>query len=397
MNTEKINQCMQAYVENQEISGAALIVRKGDEIVFKNKWGYSRVENKTPVAYHSIFRMMSMTKCITGVCILKLMEEGKLSLEDPISKYIPEFKDLKVSCDERYYFTPEKFKKLPLYLLTFRAKNVKTEPLKRQITIKDLMSHSSGIEQGIVGVLEMIKMKEKHTCLRDRVLYYAGIPSGFQPGTDTGYSPLAGFDILGYIIELVSGQGFNDYMQEHICKPLDMKDTTFFLNEEQKKRLVDVYIRKKEKLVNVTETKKDMMGMLHQESGIRFEEGGGGLFSTVEDYEHFADMLLHNGVYEGKQVLKEETIALMQIEASEKHLEPDPGMVWGLSVKLRQEPQKSGSFATEGTYGWSGAFGTHYFVSPKDNLEAVFVTNRADLNGSGSYISQKVEELVFEK
>ena len=108
-------------------------------------------------------------------------------------------------------------------------------------------------------------------------------------------------------------------------------------------------------------------------------------------------MLLHNGVYEGKQVLKEETIALMQIEASEKHLEPDPGMVWGLSVKLRQEPQKSGSFATEGTYGWSGAFGTHYFVSPKDNLEAVFVTNRADLNGSGSYISQKVEELVFEK
>ena len=225
MNIEKINQCMQEYVDNQEISGAALIVRKGDGIVFKNKWGYSRMEDQTPVAYNSIFRMMSMTKCITGVCILKLMEDRKLSLEDPISKYIPEFKDLKVSCDERYYFTPDKFKKLPLYLLTFRAKKVKTEPLRKQITIKDLMSHSSGIEQGMVGVLEMIKMKEKHTCLRDRVLYYAGMPSGFQPGTDTGYSPLGGFDILGYIIELVSGQSFSDYMLEHICKPLGMKDT----------------------------------------------------------------------------------------------------------------------------------------------------------------------------
>lgn len=395
MDIDKIDRCMQAYVENQEISGAALIVRRGEEILYKNKWGYSRIEDGKPIAYNSIFRMMSMTKCVTAVCILKLMEAGKLSLEDPVSKYIPQFRDVKVSCDERYFFTPEKLKKIPFYLLSFKAEKVKCEALKRQITIKDLLSHSSGIEQGMVGILEMLKMKKSHKSLQERVMYYADIPTGFQPGTDTGYSPLGGFDILGYVIELVSGRNFEEYLQTQVCRPLEMKDTAFFLNEEQKSRLVDVYIRKKNSLVNVTGSKKDMAAALRQKDGIRFEQGCGGLFSTVEDYEHLTDMLLHKGVYAGRRFLREETVLLMQEEASENHLEPDPGMVWGLSVKIRKEPEKSGSFATAGTYGWSGAFGTHFFVSPQDNLEAVFVTNRADLNGSGSYISQKIEELVY--
>ena len=117
--------------------------------------------------------------------------------------------------------------------------------------------------------------------------------------------------------------------------------------------------------------------------------------STITDYDRFGHMLLNGGELDGVRILKPETVELMHTEAAETHLEPEPGFVWGLGMKIRQDPSKSDCKATAGTYGWSGAFGTHFFISPADNLECVFMTNRSDLNGSGSYISAKVEEMVF--
>ena len=166
-------------------------------------------------------------------------------------------------------------------------------------------------------------------------------------------------------------------------------------HEEQKKRLVPVYVRKKNMLVNVTGTDKDMPGVLKQKK-LLFEEGSGGLFSTLEDYDNFASMLAAEGKHKEIQFLKPETVLLMQTEGARKHLEPEPGYTWGLSVKIRQDKSKGQFPCTEGTYGWSGALGTHFFVSPKDKLDVVFATHRADLGGSGSYISRKIEELVFE-
>ncbi len=389
-----ITKCMEKFIENQELSGAALMVRKNGELVYKNKWGYQSLEKEIPVEYNSIYRMMSMTKCVTGVAILKLMEQGKIGLDDPVSKYIPEFAKLSVSVDSRYVFDKKKMKRLPWYLLTFRMDKVKTEAAKREITIRDLLSHASGLEQGLVGFLALLKMKNEDRTLKERVMRYSKYVLDFQPGTGTGYSPAAGFDVLGYIIEVITGMRYEEYLQKEICGPLEMKDTTFFLSEEQRSRLVDVYRRKKERLINVTGTKADMGKILHQDV-MRFEQGCGGLFSTIIDYEHLAEMLCNNGNYRGVQVLKPETVELMHTEAQEQHLVPDPGFVWGLSVKIRENPEAGGSFATKGTYGWSGAFGTHFFVSPSDNLEVVFVTNRTDLEGSGSYVSKKVEELVF--
>lgn len=129
--------------------------------------------------------------------------------------------------------------------------------------------------------------------------------------------------------------------------------------------------------------------------GSDYVSGSGGLYSTAEDYEHFAQMLLDSGVYNGKRILSEESVKLMQTEAPKKHLEPEPGFVWGLGVKIRQDPIKGKTPATEGTFGWSGAYGTHFFVSPKDNMECVFMTNVSNIGGSSSKVSQKVEELVF--
>lgn len=223
-------------------------------------------------------------------------------------------------------------------LLTFRMDKVKTEPAKREITIRDLLSHASGLEQGWVGLLSFMKMKPEDKSLEERIRRYTSYILDFQPGTDTGYSPMAGFDILGYIVSLVSGKSFEEYLRKEVFAPLEMKDTTFFPNKEQEKRLVRLVKRKGNKLVDVTDTKEDTQEFLRH-GAYRYEAGCGGLYGTITDYEHMARMLCSNGMYQGKQFLRPETVCLMHTEAQKQHLEPEPGFTWGLSVKIRQNPE----------------------------------------------------------
>ena len=387
MKETDLDIAMQDFVDQQEMAGGALFVRQGKEIVYRKKWGN--------VEFDSIYRMMSMTKCVTAVAVMICVERGWLDLDEPLKTYLPVFHDMRVSEDERYAFSPEKMKKLPILLLGFRMDKVKSRPAERDITIRDLLSHSSGLQQGLVGLCDMLKDRRQYGSLKEYAEQFAAHVLDFEPGTGTGYSPLAGFDILGYLVSVVSGMTLEAFVQKEICIPLEMKDTTFFLSEEQKKRLADVYKKKKGKLVKVTGTKEDMAGFFHQKE-ILFEHGCGGIYSTLDDYANFGEMLLAEGSYKGKQILKRTTVEKMRQEASRIHLEPEPGYVWGLGMKIRQDPQKAKSAATEGTYGWSGAFGTHFFISPKDSLEVVFMMNRSDIGGSGSFISQKVESMVFD-
>lgn len=382
-----INEKMLSFIAGQDMAEAALIVRKSGKIVYQNTWGGA--------SYDSMYRMMSLTKIVTSIAILKLMEEGKVALDDTVAKYLPAFSEMKVSCDERYAGVEHNQEKLLSCLPSFVLEEVKTVPAKRQITIRDLLSHSAGLEQGDAGLLTLYSMKSGDKTLDERVERYSDYVLGFQPGAGTGYSPISAFAILGKVVEVISGMRYEEFLQKEICEPLEMKNTTFFLSEEQQTRLVPVYERVDGKLVNVTGTKKDMTGFLMQDI-IRFEDGSAGLFSTVVDFEHIADMLCHHGKYRGRQFLKAETVELMHTQAADKYMEPEPGLVWGLGVQIRQDPKRANSFATQGTYGWSGMFGTHLFVSPKDELEAVFVTNRCDLDGSHSYISREVERMVFQ-
>ena len=394
--SKKIDSVIQSYVDNREISGGAMIIRKGGQIVYQNKWGWADLAAQTPIDDTSIFRMMSMTKPITAVGILKLMESGLLCLDDPISKFLPQYSNMRVSCDKRYVYKPSMNMALLLLKLPFfRMEKVKTEPAKREITILDLLSHCSGLEQGIVGFMAMAKDKQKVSDLSQQMNKFSHWALGFQPGTDTGYSPRAGFDVLTRIIEIVSGMDAASYFQTEIFDPLEMTDSFFWPDDAQRKRIVKAYKRKTDTLVDVTGTKDDMYGMLACEEA--YIAGCGGLFSTLSDYDHFVQMLSNGGSYNSIQLLKPETIQLMHTEAPEKHMEPDPGQVWGLGVKIRQDPVKGKLPVTAGTYGWSGAFGTHFFISPVDNLSCVWMTNRTDLGGSGSYISAKIEELVFEE
>ena len=392
MKRDQINETMEHHLDTKEMAGGALIVRKDGEVIYRNKWGYSNVEEQKLIEDDTIFRLASMTKIVTAVGVMKLYEQGKINLDDEVRKYIPEFTDPKVVVDKRFV-NLEKLKHPLWSILTFKHDKVKTAPAKRGITIRDLLSHSSGLEMGAAGFIALLKMKYKDDTLKTRAEKYAKYPLDFQPGTFAGYSLTASFDILARIIEIISGMSFADYLKREIFEPLEMKDATFRPTEEQWKRVSQVYKSRKGKFVNVTGTKEDIdyVGRI----GPDYFSGSAGLYCTLDDFDHLGQMICAEGKYRGKQFLNPETIKLMHTEAALNHLEFAPGLVWGLGMMIRQDPKKAESFARKGTYGWSGHYGTHFFVSPEDNLVVVFMMARSDIGGVESYISKKVEELIF--
>lgn len=394
MDLAKINAQMEAYVCTREMVGGTLIIRKQGEILLKNCWGSLDAEGKQPVRYDTLFRMASMTKPVTAVAVMQLVEQGRLGLDDELAKYIPAFQDMRVVADRRYAYS-EKIKwKIPWLFLTFNQKKVVTVPAARMVTVRDLLSHSSGLEQGIVGLILLMKMKTLDDTLETRALRYSAYPLDFQPGTAASYSPLAGFDLLARIVEVVSGKPFAEYVHENIFIPLAMQDATFHPTEAQRARIPKVYQYSKGKLKDVTGSKSDINAIGH--IGPNYTSGSAGLYATIQDYDRFVQMLANEGELDGVRILKPQTVHSMRGEGACEHLEFHPGLTWGLGMVIRQEPEKAHSPARKGTFGWSGHFGTHFFISPADQLSVVFAMNRADAGGADSYISKKLEELVFE-
>ena len=394
MDTQEIQRTMDAYIQNQELAGGALLVRRDEEVLYENTFGYSNIAARQAIAKDSLYRLMSMTKPITAAAVMQLAEQGKIELDAPLNRYLHSFTDMRVVDDKRYAYH-EGMNALSLLpgLLTFRLKAPRTVPAERDITIRDLLCHASGLEQGIYGLISMKLDKSKRESLAALEQKYSTMPLDFQPGKGGGYSPLAGFDLLARVVEVVSGLPFDAYLQQNLFDPLGMQDTAFRLDDAQSARLVHVYKREKNRLQDVTDTAEDMDSLLQR--GENYTAGCGGLFSTLHDYDRFAHMLLNGGAVDGVRVLQPETVRLMGQPGSPDYPDPDPGCAWGLGMKIRKDPQKAKSACTAGTFGWSGAFGTHFFVSPKDHLSAVWMMNRSDIDGAGSYISKKIEELVF--
>ena len=394
MDTQEIQRTIDAYIQNQELAGGALLVRRDEEVLYENTFGYSNIAARQAIARDSLYRLMSMTKPITAVAVMQLAEQGKIELDAPLNRYLHGFTAMRVVDDKRYAYH-EGMNALSLLpgLLTFRLKAPRTVPAERDITIRDLLCHASGLEQGIYGLISMKLDKSKRESLAALEQKYSTMPLDFQPGKGGGYSPLAGFDLLARVVEVVSGLPFDAYLQQNLFDPLGMQDTAFRLDDAQTARLVHVYKREKNRLRDVTDTAEDMDSLLKR--GENYTAGCGGLFSTLHDYDRFAHMLLNGGEVDGVRVLQPETVRLMGQQGSPAYPDPDPGCAWGLGMKIRKDPQKAKSACTADTFGWSGAFGTHFFVSPKDHLSAVWMMNRSDIDGAGSYISKKIEELVF--
>ena len=386
---------MLQYVAENEMSGAALIVRKDGDEVYRGTWGCASLEQQTPVEVDTLYRMASMTKPVTAIAVMTLIEQGKLGLDDPLSGILPQFSDQKVCVTQ---VDPSRFPApgdapLGRAALADLLATLDYVPAARPVTIRDLLSHSSGMGMGAVGNAFMMATIDPEDELADRVDRWGDMPLDFQPGEATGYSAIVNFDILGRVVEVISGTDFQSYLRQTLCEPLGMPDTSFILTEAQRDRLAVLYTTEDGKQIPMPADHDPLRAWDAARAG--YYSGAGGLYSTVADYDRITSMLACEGAWDGVGILKPETVRLMHTEAAAKHLESWPGTAWGLGLLIVQNPELAQLSVAPGTYWWSGAFGTHMFIDPVGGLSATFVMNRTNIGGAGSPIARRVEALVF--
>jgi len=359
-----------------------LVARKG-QVAGYYESGSSDIKTKSSYKYDTIWRMYSMTKPVTGVAAMILIEEGKMSLSDPLSKYIPAFAETKV------------FKQ-------GTVDNYETVPLETPITIHHLLTHTSGyIYEGLgeggqhpceqlmtknkLGLTDSKKMREKTANLEIWTNELAKIPLYFQPGTGFGYG--YGLDILGRVIEVVSGVRFDEFFKKRIFEPLKMIDTGFTVPKEKLHRVPSCYNYDGKTLIDVTEEET-----IHdpETDKQRFLGGGHGLVSTISDYYRFAQMLLNRGELDGVRILGSRTVDYMTKNhfpgnQCVEHLAvgsnksfilfyAPPGTASGLGVFVCDNPIASQALIGKGSYSWGGRFGTFFWVDPKEEMICLFMT-----------------------
>lgn len=386
------------YVNNNEIAGASLIVRKDGEIVCQTDCGYADIENKVPVTDQTMFRLASMTKPVISVAAMILVEQRKLSLTDNISDYLPSYKNMMVpdkviGFEELYQADPEN----PFGPKAAAAvlKDINFIPAKNQITILDLLNHSSGMGQGAVSMGPAMSIMLPGDTLAERVEKFAGIALDFEPGTMTGYSAAVAYEVLGRIIEIVSGLDLNTFLYTYLFKPLGITDMSYSLTEEQIKRIPRIYESTEGKLIDVTDTEAGWKTVNPLVNG--YYSGSAGLLGSLEEYDKFAQMLYHNGELNGVRILKEETVKQMVTESSNHHKPFFAGTVWGLGMVVFGDLSETNRYVGKGSFGWSGAYGTHFYVDPINKLTTVLMLNRSNMGGADSYISKRLEEVIYQE
>lgn len=377
---QRIHDLIQRYIESGNFSGAVTLVARRGRVAHFEAQGLMDLESKKPMAKDAIFRIMSMTKPIVGVSILMLMEEGKVRLNDPIAKFIPQFKELKVAVPQPVQgpalgAAPGALPPEPRFY---------SIPADREITIRDLLTHTSGLLSGPISNREAAKVAlKKGETLSDWIPRLGIVPLEFQPGTRWAYSAQAGFDTLARIVEITSGLSFEQFARQRIFDPLDMKDTCFYPTEAATPRIVTLYQKTADGF-----KKQDNPAFMN---GVYFS-GGGGLFSTAEDYLQFAQMLVNGGQLNGKRLLSPRTVEMMRsVYALDTLPGRSRGEGYGLSVRVISDAAANGTALSNGSFGWSGAFGTHFWVDPKEKIAAVLMTQT-----SGREITYDFETAVMQ-
>ena len=361
---QRINQMIQRYIDGGEITGAITMVSRRGKVAHFDAQGLMDLEKKTPMRKDAMFRIASMSKPITAVAILMLMEEGRLRLTDPVSRFIPEFKDTKVAIETAPYRPAANGQPA-------RDAAYYTMPAERAITIRDLLTHTSGLESGTLGNRIGARMSPRNTSftLEKYVPTLGQVPLDFQPGSRWSYSLLAGMETLGRIVEVASGLTFDQFLRQRLFDPLEMTDTTFVPTDVQLGRAVTLYDGRDGRLVRI-----ETPGWL---STKKLFSGGGGLWSTAEDYMRFGQMLANGGVLNGKRILGPRTVDLMAANHVGELYSGTGGSVkglgFGLGVDVVLDNAASGRRVSNGTFAWGGAFGTYFWVDRKEALVGVLM------------------------
>jgi CubicO group peptidase (beta-lactamase class C family) len=372
---QRINDVIKTYIDSGQITGAVTMVSRKGRIAHYEAQGLMDVEGKTPMRKDAIFRMASMSKPVTGVAIIMLMEDGKLRLTDPVSRFIPEFKNPKVAM-LKTPAAPVAPAAPPAPGQPPREPEIYTVPAERELTIRDLLTHTNGLETGGPGSREGGRISPRNTSsnLAAYVPTLGAVALDFQPGTKWQYSALAGIETLGRIVEIASGMTFDQFLQKRIFEPLGMKDTAFYPTDDRLPRVVTLYERKPTGL-----SRTDTPSWLATKT---LFSGGGGLWSTAEDYMQFAQMLVNSGQLNGKRLLSPRTVDLM----SSNHVgdlysgigQRMKGMGFGLTVEVVMDGVSANRRESNGSFGWDGAFGTHFWVDRKEQLAGLLMVQESN-------------------
>lgn len=377
LSSERLRQIdvnIDQWIKDDQLNGATMIILRNGKIVYQKGFGFANKQQNIPMRNDNIFRIASMTKPIISVAAMMLYEEGKFLLTDPVSKFIPEFKD-------------------PVVLDKYNAADTTytTVPAKREITMRDILSQTSGIGYAQIGnaTANAIYYKNKinggigtpYSTLKAVIPRLAKLPLMVQPGEEFYYG--LNTDVLGYLIEVISGIPLDKYLQQKIFEPLGMKDTYFFLPKEKQARLVALYTQQG------TQTKLQIQDSLISLNGTfsrdfpktpngTYFSGGAGLASTAYDYALFGQMLLNGGELNGKRILSPGTIQLMTSNQIGDHLmwgDTNKTRRFGLGFGILTEYAERTLMIPAGSYGWDGMFASHYWTDPKNKMVVVFMRN----------------------
>jgi CubicO group peptidase (beta-lactamase class C family) len=380
---QRITEMIQRRIAAGDLAGAITVVARRGKIAHLSAQGVMDLESKQPMSGGTMFRIASMTKPVVGTAIMMMVEEGRLHLNDPVSRYIPEFRGMKVGVPQPGAggrgAQPAGGRGTPAAPPQFD-----TVPAQREITIKDLLTHVSGLGSGPMGNSDIDKVARKEgEKLADYIPRLGRTTLEFQPGSRWTYSPGAGFETLGRIVEIASGMPLDRFVRTRIFDPLGMKDITFWPTDAQLPRVASVYSRG-EKGLTKQPTPNDTM------SRNVYFRGSGGLYSTAEDYVLFGMMLANGGELNGKRLLGRKTVEMMSAAHVPDTLPGRPaGEGYGLSVRVVTNHAARGTMLSDGTYGWSGAQGTHFFVDPKEQLVGVLMVQT-----SIQEVQREFEDLV---
>jgi CubicO group peptidase (beta-lactamase class C family) len=370
---KRISELAQRHITAGSFTGAVTLVARNGRIGHHEAHGLMDLDAKKPMVKDGVFRIMSMTKPVVGVAILMMMEEGKVRLQDPVSKFIPEWKNMTVAVAQPAPPGARGGGAAPAGRNGGPAPEPRyyTVPVEREVQVRDLLTHTSGAVSGPMSQFanRAVAAGPKET-LADYIPRLGKVPLEFQPGTRWAYSATAGFDILSRIVEVASGMPIDRFLKQRLFDPLEMKDTSYIIPVGSP-RLVKQYTRSPEGLRAVASEPNFMNGI--------YFSGGGGLVSTATDYAQFALMLVNGGELNGVRILSPRLVELMGSVFAPDTLPGRPkGESYGLSVRVVNDPVARNSFLSEGSFGWSGAFGTHFWVDRKEKLIAVAMTQTSN-------------------
>jgi CubicO group peptidase (beta-lactamase class C family) len=361
---------IKAEIEQGKIPGAVTLIVRDGAVVHKGAYGYNDLATKAPMTTDDLFFIQSMTKPIITVAFMMLYEEGHFMLTDPVSKYLPEFKNLRVSKD------------------VSKGAAGETVPLEREITIAHLLSHTSGLTHGL-GSSQLDKdfIKEYFgkpwPTIEARAANLTKFPLVGQPGKQWYYS--AAPDVLSVLIEKFSGQSTNDFLNERIFKPLGMKDTGYNVPKAQQGHVV--------KLCSRTADGKSVVATNQPKvEGNTVWSGVNGIFSTASDYMVFCQMLMNGGRWNNKQFLSRKTVEQMTYNHS-GNLFDTPGEGFGYGFAVTQDVAATNNLGSNGIFYWAGAFNTHFFIDPKERLISIFMTQEEPYT---SFYHVKMRQMVYQ-